>query len=183
MDDRLCAQFDLFSMIPLDCYFSSNWHSKYLFKTMLPVFFCAVAFAVGFILKHCRGRANALSEALSAMLAFLFLNYTGIMQDSFAAFLCYEFDDGTRFLRVDYSIDCDTPYHQMMQSYASLMVLVYPFGFPVVIYLTLLSHHSTLEELRNKERKLHAKHMIDHLAALGKANRSSRRSRRQRARQ
>ena len=38
----------------------------------------------------------------------------------FAAFNCDAFDGGERYLRSDYSVDCDAPSHRASQAYAAV---------------------------------------------------------------
>ena len=41
-------------------------------------------------------------------------------------FQCFDLDDGSRYLRADFSIDCDSTAHQLHELYAYVMVLLYP---------------------------------------------------------
>ena len=41
---------------------------------------------------------------------------------------CETFDDGSRMLRADYSIDCDSSRHQLFAVYSGMMVVLYPLG-------------------------------------------------------
>ena len=50
---------------------------------------------------------------------------------------CEEFDDGTRFLRVDYSLDCDDNEYGRVVYLAWVAIAVYPVCIPLV-NLTLL---------------------------------------------
>jgi hypothetical protein len=58
-----------------------------------------------------------------------FLVYPGNSAIIFAVYSCESFDDGTSFLKADYSIDCNDPAHAVMVTYATLMFLVYPIGY------------------------------------------------------
>jgi hypothetical protein len=56
----------------------------------------------------------------------------------FTTFACQTFDSSYgRYLRVDYSIDCDSSTHVAFQFYAAIMVLIYPIGIPLMYYMLL----------------------------------------------
>ena len=61
----------------------------------------------------------------------------------FSTFACREFDDGTRYLKVDYSIDCNASSRDVYWYYAVLMGFVYPVGIPLLYYV----------QLRNAQKK------------------------------
>ena len=80
----------------------------------------------------------------------LFLLYPGSSVKIFNAFLCVSFsgegEDGESFLRVDFSIDCNsTMYKGFMQPYAVAMLFIYPIGVPLYYGLTLFRNHEDLE--------------------------------------
>jgi len=86
----------------------------------------------------------------------LFLLYPGTSAKIFNALLCVGFDgegeNGERFLRVDFSIDCkSTLYLGFIFPYALAMVLIYPIGVPTYYALTLFRNKAELHELRNLE--------------------------------
>ena len=51
----------------------------------------------------------------------------------FATFQCEQLDDErrSRFLRSDFSVDCDTDFHRYTEYYALVMMLAYPIGIPL----------------------------------------------------
>ena len=66
-------------------------------------------------------------------------------------FACDKLDDGTRWLKVDYSISCDGVAHWWMELYAYLMVALYPIGTPLIFALVMIRHHETLSRLQRSE--------------------------------
>ena len=55
-------------------------------------------------------------------------------------------DDGTlRYLASDNSLDCDTPRYELMEAYASIMVMVYPLGCPLLVLIILFRHREGLD--------------------------------------
>ena len=65
----------------------------------------------------------------------------------FAAFQCEELSDGSRWLRADLSVDCDSGTHSAFQAYAGLMVLLYPIGTPLYYLYLLRRNRAALERL------------------------------------
>jgi hypothetical protein len=63
-------------------------------------------------------------------LFFIFLLYPGCCSTAFSTFICSSLDDGSRYLRRDADLDCDAPAHSLMQSYAIIMIFVWPLGVP-----------------------------------------------------
>ena len=54
-------------------------------------------------------------------------------------------DDGTlRYLASDNSLDCDKPRYALMEAYASIMVMVYPLGCPLLVLIILFRHREGL---------------------------------------
>jgi hypothetical protein len=58
----------------------------------------------------------------------------------FKVFPCYQFDDGTSFLKADLSIDCSAVGRPVILTYGVLMMLVYPVGI-TSMYAALLWRH------------------------------------------
>ena len=75
----------------------------------------------------------------------------GMQTLTFSMFACDKLDDGTRWLKVDYSIDCDGSAHTWMERYAYVMLIMYPIGTPFVFTLAMLSYHTTLSRLQRSE--------------------------------
>ena len=59
-------------------------------------------------------------------------NRAGCAFTAFSTFICSSLDDGSRYLRRDPSIDCDTDDHKAMEGYAAFMILVWPLGVPLL---------------------------------------------------
>lgn len=72
------------------------------------------------------------SQCIDACFTTLFLFYPSCSAITFQTFDCETFDDGTRFLRGDYSINCDTTIHYFMEMYAILMIVIWPIGVPII---------------------------------------------------
>ena len=44
--------------------------------------------------------------------------------------MCEGFDDGSSYLKADYSIDCNSTEYSLLFLYAIVMLFIYPFGTP-----------------------------------------------------
>ena len=93
----------------------------------------------------------------------IFLVYTSITAIIFETFVCYDVDDGTRMLRADLTIDCDSDAHFRAYVYAGVMILVYPIGV-FCLYAAILfknrralyrgGHHHRLQQVPADVRPL-----------------------------
>ena len=62
------------------------------------------------------------------------------------SFACRFFDgDYGSFLKVDYSIDCDSEGHKFYEAYAGLMILIYPVGIPLMYFILLYRRRDELD--------------------------------------
>lgn len=75
--------------------------------------------------------------AVQINLCILLVVYPGVSALILQTFACETFADGQRFLRVDYTVSCDTEERTMWLAYAGGMAFIYPFGC-VALVLTLL---------------------------------------------
>ena len=76
-------------------------------------------------------------RALPYLLYILFFAFPLVSSRAFQAFDCEEFDDGTRFLRADYSLNCNDAEYRRVRFLAWVAIALYPVGVPL-LYLTLL---------------------------------------------
>ena len=71
--------------------------------------------------------------------AFNYLAYATISYTTSAAFVCDEFDDGSRWLRADRSIDCDAAAYTRHCAYAVCGIIVFVIGIPAIFLYNLYS--------------------------------------------
>ena len=87
---------------------------------------------------------------LSLILTFLVLPAASVKISS--AFECKTFDgEYGKFLKVDYSIDCNSSYYHDIYRYARVMVFFYPVGIPFT-YLFLLCYHYIHKAAKEKKK-------------------------------
>lgn len=133
------------------CIFTTDFYDSLLLATVGPMLVLLVLFGTLFITR----RRNARTEAADSMfrstrasvgLFILFFVYSSVSYTIFQTFVCDDLDDGTSYLRADYSIVCSTARHAAYRAYAGAMVLVYPVGIPVFYGWWLARNRSDLKK-------------------------------------
>ena len=148
---------DLFSTIPLECVTKTNFHTTLVLQTLVPfalITLCSVSAVVMFKMSRVPGdfRYDLGNGLLNFVFFIIFLIYPATASKIFSTFQCLSLDDGTRHLRADFSIDCDSDAHSLVSMYAILMIFIYPFGAPAMYsYLLFVKHGSELSRLRDIE--------------------------------
>ena len=128
--------------LPLSCLQLSSFFDQLLFLVLAPcalgllVMACSMATEVLTKRKAASLKAG-LIRALPYLLYLLFFAFPLVSSRAFQVFDCEEFDDGTRFLRVDYSLDCDDNEYGRVVYLAWVAIALYPVCIPL-LYLTLL---------------------------------------------
>ena len=128
--------------LPLSCLQLGSFFDQLLFLVLLPcvlgllVLACSTAAEV-FTKRKTASLKAGLIRALPYLLYILFFAFPLVSSRAFQAFDCEEFDDGSRFLRVDYSLDCNDAEHGLVVSLAWVAIALYPIGIPL-LYLALL---------------------------------------------
>lgn len=84
-----------------------SFYFRFAYRCTLPLLWGAL---VGGLVRLWSGRKHSIRPSLFyASLVLLFVYYPGVTSTIFSAFSCDEFDDASRYLNADRSIDCDTP--------------------------------------------------------------------------
>ena len=78
-----------------------------------------------------------LIRGLPSLMCLMFYAFPIVFSRAFRALDCEEFDDSTRFLRVDYSLNCNDAEYGRVVSLAWVAIALYPVCVPI-LYLTLL---------------------------------------------
>ena len=130
--------------VPLSCLQLGSFFNQLLFLVLSPcvlgllVLVRSIAAEV-FTKRKAASLRAGLIQALPYLLYILFYAFPLVSSRAFQAFECEEFDDGTRFLRVDYSLNCDDAEHGRVISLAWVAIGLYPVCVPL-LYLALLLH-------------------------------------------
>ena len=129
--------------LPLGCLQLGSFFSQLLFLVLAPcvlgllVLACSMAAEVLTKRKDASLKAGFI-RALPYLLYLAFYAFPMVSSRAFQAFDCEEFDDGTRFLRVDYSLDCNDVEYGRVVLLAWLAIALYPVCVPLLLYLPLL---------------------------------------------
>ena len=141
--DNLNLSIDAFGL-PLGCLQLGSFFDQLLFLVLAPcvlgllVLACSMATEVLTKRKAASLKAG-LIRALPYLLYLLFFAFPLVSSRAFQAFDCEEFDDGTRFLRVDYSLDCDDNEYSRVVYLAWVAIAVYPVCIPLLYLMLLLT--------------------------------------------
>ena len=97
--------------LPLSCLQLGSFFNQLLFLVLSPcvldLFILAFSMAIEVLTKRQAASLKAgLLLALPYLLYLLFFAFPLVSSRAFQAFDCEDFDDGTRFLRADYSLTC-----------------------------------------------------------------------------
>ena len=139
--DFLNLSIDAFGL-PLSCVQLGSFFNQLLFIVLSP---CVIGLLVlvcslGIEVRTERAAASlkaGVIRALPYLLYILFFAFPLVSSRAFQAFDCEEFDDGTRFLRADYSLNCNDAEYRRVFFLAWVAIALYPVGVPL-LYLTLL---------------------------------------------
>ena len=149
--------------LPLACLQIGTFYNRLLFVVFAP---CVLALL---IVAWCTaGEAHAstpgltllrggLMRALPYLLGLVFLAFPMVSSLAFQVFVCEEFEDGTRFLKVDYRVDCNVgDKYGSVVSLAWFAILLYPIAMPLACLLLLLKARTAImtEEPTLLSRKL-----------------------------
>ena len=77
------------------------------------------------------GVSDALLRSLPLCLQLLFLAYPTVSTVAFRAFDCEDFGEGGKWMRADYSIDCDGAAYRRIAAVATIAICLFPVGVPV----------------------------------------------------
>ena len=128
--------------LPLSCLQLDSFFSQLLFLVLSPCVLGLLVLACSMATEVLAKRTAAnlkvgLIRALPYLLYVLFFAFPLVSSRAFQAFDCEEFDDGTSFLRVDYSLSCNGAEYGRVVSLAWATIALYPIGVPL-LYLALL---------------------------------------------
>ncbi|CAM9794426.1 unnamed protein product [Chrysoparadoxa australica] len=156
--------FDFSLLLSGGCKWTLCQHEVLLISTLLPLgFFLLLFISYRVFVRRmeklgCKRRnwqARAKADHMRAGLIVLVLVYPIVSSVVLSSFRCDELDemDGApRYLRSDYSIRCDDPWHYAWIAYASVMLL-YPFGTPIYFFLLVRADRSFYLESERKKRE------------------------------
>jgi hypothetical protein len=137
---------NLFQFVSVGCYTGGfNFYSMLFATTITPglVIFLLLAAARGV---GERNNGESKKGCVSAALALSYLILPTVTTAIFQAFPCDNFDDGTSYLRADYSISCDSGMYGLMVWYAVIMLVLFPVGILSVYSKILINNKNAIKE-------------------------------------
>ena len=174
-------------LIPFNCVFDTNFHSKLLFMTISPLVFIAMIAAMCaaqcFRIRwgaqdegHIRNEVRKVqSTSIYAVVLFLYSIFPLVSATILQTFAFDErLGDGNSYLVADYSIQRSDPSHQFYHVYGIVMVFVYCLGIPLLFLSLLHSRKKLIQEVQEAEltlaRSSGTKRSIDSLLETMKEN-------------
>ena len=141
--DTLNLSIDAFGL-PMSCLQLGSFFNQLLFLVLMPyvfgVFILACSMAAEIVTKRKATSLKAgLIRAVPYLLCLAFFAFPMVSSRAFQAFNCEVFDDGTRFLKVDYALNCDSVEYHRVVYLAWLAIALYPVCIPLVCLALLLS--------------------------------------------
>jgi len=162
-------QLDLPKAMPFDCISNFGFFGSLLMRTLLPIFLIIVLIFSSKLLRSQHTKAADMCS--SGWFVLLFLVYPSCSSAVFQAFFCDRLDDGSAYLRVDYSVQCwgttadGLPWDQSyltMFFYALVMTLVYPIGTPLLFSALLYANRFQIQTVDRLERNFLARCKVEH---------------------
>ena len=152
-------QIDIWSFIPFGCITEFNYYTSFYAQTITPPAVLTFMYFVHKVRKATLTRQivppdlaiqeehdQLLASSLNICFTFVFLIYPAVSQTVFVAFIPQQIDENEIMLRTDFQVNYDTVEHLAVLSNAALMVLVYPIGFPLLIFLWLFTNRAELRK-------------------------------------
>ena len=151
------ANLDFIGFMPLDCIFKSNYDQQMLVYTLFPVILGVLIL----VASHTLGRSkfdhlvNFSNRLFSIFLLGTFTMLPSATLKIASTFACRTFDvdvgSPARWLKTDYSINCDDSSHVRYEAYAGVMIIVYPVGIPLLYIWLLVMARNDLDPVGQKK--------------------------------
>jgi len=143
--------FDAAKMISWSCLAKTTFYEELLVMTLGPLVICALLFLIYKIHNYFSKRNDLGDCYMQIFFALSFVMFSSVSTKVFQIFPCETFDDGTQFLKADYSVSCTTETYQRFYSYAIFMLLIYPFGIPLLYSVSLYRNRHEIVSLKTRE--------------------------------
>lgn len=168
LDTVNVLNFDLgwISQLSVGCLFDIGIHGRLIIATIGPimvVMFLGVTYVVA--AKGSQGSAAALysirHKHMSTLLLLTFLVYSSVSSILFQMFACDKLEDGRKYLRADYRVECDSSKHIAVQIYAGFMIFLYTVGIPTLYASLLFRDRAVLKDEVRREASQHTQSFSD----------------------
>lgn len=135
-------QLEIFSFVNFSCLGEWTFYHKLAAYTFLPLILSMVLYGVSVLHRRRliqQGHFASLKDLRVRSLEFGFLIcmfvYPVISQTIFQTFLCQQLDEDTSRLVVDFQVDCNSEVYTFAVVYAGIMVLLWPIGVPLILFV------------------------------------------------
>ena len=160
--------FDVFSVIPLECYGSVSFFNSMVMTTTLPFIVAALIVAYVGLRFLCvtdpDKRKHLKNSASYALLLLSFCVLPGCSSVCFQYFGCSEYEMGATYngkardmlsvLNADPNIRCNEPRYDSWRLYVLLMIFIYPIGTPLGYWALLRSKRHMIDPLLEDDGKV-----------------------------
>lgn len=166
LDSVDVINFDLSWVVSVGCVVITDFHDQVLFATLGPLVIMATmggTYITAMRINACWGDARRVvrRKHVSMVLLLTFLVYSPVSSTLFKMFACDELDDGKKYLRADYRIECDASKHIALQIYSGFMVVLYVFGIPAFYGVLLFNNRGGLLTSVGRDRDESIKPITD----------------------
>jgi len=108
-------------VMPLDCIIATSYYSKLAFKCIWPLVAYAVLGILSKVFRKC-GKADQADSCINFGFLIMFVIYPSVSSGLLSMFYCVGLEDGTEWLRVDLSLECNTATHSAMLAFTFVML-------------------------------------------------------------
>jgi len=165
LDGMDWVNLDLASIISWTCLANTSFYQQLLAITILPLVTCFLIFVVYWIHDYFSPRTDLKERYMQIFYALSFIMFGTCSTKVFQTFLCEDFDDGSSYLKADYSVSCNTSTYKIYRAYACCMLLVYPIGIPILYAVELyrqrediIAYKTQVNEEEEEEEKIEEAH-------------------------
>jgi len=150
---------DVVSLVPFDCMYETSFDHFHalLLESLVPLVLLVVALMYTSARKL-RSAALPSHKVLSAWLSMLFLVLPVISRRVCQSFRCEEYHvqngESVRYLSADSGIDCASARYDWMTLLAACMVIIYPIGAPLLLFVLLFKYRARLNPPNKDEHEV-----------------------------
>jgi hypothetical protein len=146
LDAMMVISFDVGAIMGAFCFVDISFYHTLLSSTLVPL--CLVVAII--IVYRATGRSAQQSLVIGVYL--LLFAYPVVSVRVVETFACHDIE-GTRYLRADYSIRCDSAQWAAIAVYAGVWVALYVFAFPVAILVKLWSYQDSPSKVKARSQQ------------------------------
>ena len=130
----------------MNCVVKSNFIQEMVVMTLAPIFVLLLILVIDQVYEVCQPekKHEIRSHFSHVVLIFSFIIFPSVSTKIFQTFSCDTLDNRESFMRVDYSVDCNSVEYDFAQTWAVIMILFYPLGIPLSYFCILFGNRKSL---------------------------------------